>query len=278
MRQAYTLDDVPEAERLESALRLGKAVDEWRAQLPSLMSAIKPSLLHLTWRRQQNLLQLAHYHAQMLVYRPFLTAPYPTDREKKQTADLAIRTCIEAARVTLTITVNLAREQAERDKSHFHTLLHPHHLIYMAVSILFLVPLVRDRQKLLPGGIHHNYKPETDAKLTELANKAVKALSKALTNTHPHGDGLSSSRSCRKKRSANSTMIRPRATSKPMRPVPVTLKPSTSSSLRMRCVPIGKPTLLAKPWVVGLITAAPPQVLSLALFHGYGAGGRPQIG
>lgn len=112
----------------------------------------------------------------MLVYRPFLTAPYPTDREKKQTADLAIRTCIEAARVTLTITVNLAREQAERDKSHFHTLLHPHHLIYMAVSILFLVPLVRDRQKLLPGGIYHNYKPETDAKLTELANKAVKAL------------------------------------------------------------------------------------------------------
>jgi hypothetical protein len=55
MCQVYTLDDVPEAERLESALRLGKAVDEWRAQLPSLMSAVKSSLLYFTWRRQQNL-------------------------------------------------------------------------------------------------------------------------------------------------------------------------------------------------------------------------------
>ncbi|KAH6622706.1 fungal-specific transcription factor domain-containing protein [Chaetomium tenue] len=175
-RQVYTLDDVPEAERLESALRLGKAVDELRAQLPPLMAAVKPSLLHFTWRCQQNLMQLAHFHAQMLVYRPFLTTAYPTDREKQQTTDFAIRTCIEAARATLTIAVNLAREQAERDKSHFHTLLHPHHLTYIAASILFLVPYVRDRQRASGSRTHPNYRPETDAKLAELANKAVKAL------------------------------------------------------------------------------------------------------
>lgn len=59
------------------------------------MSNLRSVMLNLTWRRQHILLQLAHRHAQILAYRPFMTAAYPaTDREKKQTFDYAIRTCI----------------------------------------------------------------------------------------------------------------------------------------------------------------------------------------
>jgi hypothetical protein len=177
-RQVYTFDDTPEDERLERALRLGKILEDWRAQLPFLMGRIKPSLLGLTYRRQQNLLHLAHWHAQILVYHPFMTAPYPVDRDKKPIADFAIRTCIEAARATLAMTVNLAREQAERDKSHFHTLLYPHHLMYVAASVTLLIPRVRERQRLYGGGCQ-NHRHETDVRLYELAQKAIKALVEA---------------------------------------------------------------------------------------------------
>lgn len=176
MRQVYTLDpEVSEDERLERAWRLGAAVEDWKAKLPYLMGRIKLSLLHLTYRRQATLLQLAHWHAQILVYRPFLTAAYPSDREKKRIADQAIRNCVEASRALLAATVNLAREQSERDKSHFHTILYAHHVTYSAAAVVFILPHIRERQRLHSGGAH-NLKPETDARLFELAQKAIKAM------------------------------------------------------------------------------------------------------
>jgi hypothetical protein len=274
MRQVYTLDDVPEDGTLESALRLGKAVDEWRAQLSFLMSVVKPSLLYFTWRRQQNLVQLAHYHAQMLVYRPFLTAPYPTDREKKQTTDPAIRTCIEAARVT----VNLAREQAEQDKSHFHTLLHPHHLTYTAASILFLVPHVRDRQKSVGGGVHHNYRPETDLKLTELANKAVKALVQGTNQYSP---------------ARRWAVILEELQEEAARQIPQDTAPGNGQNNETRGGDLNAldeqllEYALRAHWEADIAreamggqpsTAAPRQVPRPPSFHGYGTNGRLQIG
>jgi hypothetical protein len=175
LRQVYTLEDIPEDERLESALRLGKTLEDWKAQLPLLMGGVKPSLLHFTWRRQHNMLQLTHWHAQILIYRPFMTAPYPADRQSRRTTDVAVRTCIEAARMTLAMTTQLARERGERDKSHFHTLLYAHHVTYIAACVVYLIPHFRERQKLFGGG-SHKYRPESDVRLTEAANKAVKAL------------------------------------------------------------------------------------------------------
>jgi hypothetical protein len=175
LRQVYTLDDTPEDERLEHAMRLGKALEEWKAQLPFLMGAVRPPLLSLTWRRQQDVLRMSHWHAQILAYRPFITAPYPTtDRAKKQITDFAIRACINAARAALAMTANLAREQVEREKSHFHTLLHAHHLTYVAASVVLLIPHIRERQKLLGAGSHNNRFETT--KLFELAQKAIQAL------------------------------------------------------------------------------------------------------
>lgn len=181
LRQVYTLDDTSEDERLERALRLGKALEEWKAQLPFLMGGVRPPLLSLTWRRQQDMLRMSHWHAQILAYRPFMTAAYPEDRAKKQTADFAIRACINAARAALSMTAYLAREQVEHEKSHFHTLLHAHHLTYVATSVILLIPHIRDRQKLLGAGSYsHNL--ET-TKLFELAAKGIQALIQT-TNKH----------------------------------------------------------------------------------------------
>lgn len=175
MREVYVLDNTSEDERLERAWRLGTAVDEWKANLPFLMGRIKLSLLNHTYRRQATLLQLAHWHAQILVYRPFLTAAYPSEREKKRIADLAIRNCVDAARALLAVTVSLAREQSGRDKSHFHTILYAHHATYCAAAVVFVLPHFRERQQLLLGG-SHRFKPEFDVRLSELAQRAVKAL------------------------------------------------------------------------------------------------------
>ncbi|KAL2024337.1 hypothetical protein VTK56DRAFT_8819 [Thermocarpiscus australiensis] len=183
MREVYTLDDTPEDVRLERALRLAKDVDDWKAQLPFLMGHLKLSMLHPTFRRQATLLQLAHFHAQILLYRPFITATYPWDREKRHIADVSIRTCLEAAHAALCITINLAREQAKRDKSHFHTILYAHHVTFCATSVLLLVPHIRERQKLFGGS---NYrKPTMDGRFFDVAEKAIKALRESTNKYSP---------------------------------------------------------------------------------------------
>jgi len=185
MRDVYTLYEIPEETRLERAWSLGLQIEQWRTQLPFLMSQIKPSLLNLTYRRQALLLQLAHWHAQMLAYRPFLTATYPYNREKRRIADAAIRNCTEAARATLCMALNLAREQGERDKSHFHTILYAHHLTYCAAAVAFILPHVRERQRIINADSRYQklQKPETDLRLYELANRAIRAL---VRDTNPY--------------------------------------------------------------------------------------------
>ncbi|KAK4235678.1 fungal-specific transcription factor domain-containing protein [Achaetomium macrosporum] len=177
LREVYTLEDTSEEERLENAWRLGKALDDWKAQLPYLMSSSDPSRLHLTWHRQHDMLQLAHWHAQVLVYRPFMTAPYPAaDLKKKERFDFAIRTCTEAARATLAMTVNLARKQADGEESQFHTLLYAHHVMYCAAAVIFLTPHTRARQKASGSRCHEASQETDDDHLFKLAEEALKAL------------------------------------------------------------------------------------------------------
>lgn len=189
MREVYSLNDTSEEERLERAWKLATVIDEWKAQLPFLMGSMKVTLLELTYRRQAILLQFAYWHAQMLVYRPFMTAPYPWDREKKRIADIAIRNCIEAARSTLSVAILLARQQSERDMSHFHTIFYAHYVTYLACSIIYIIPHIRQRQKLLdttPSGVPPRYhRADTDAKFYHQAQRALKALAQSTNRFSP---------------------------------------------------------------------------------------------
>jgi hypothetical protein len=187
LTQVYTLQDKSEDDRLARAVQLGKAIDEWREGWPFLMSKVKPSMLQVGYRRQHTLLRLAYWHAQILTYRPFLTAPYPTDPETRRTADTAIYTCLEACRAVLSTALRLAREQAESDNSHFHTLLYLHHITYVAAAAVFIAPHIRERQKLFGGEqnslIRHS--DEAMAHLNALAQDATKALVQGTNNYSP---------------------------------------------------------------------------------------------
>ncbi|KAK4162990.1 fungal-specific transcription factor domain-containing protein [Cladorrhinum sp. PSN259] len=183
MRDVYTLRVVPDEWRLECALRIGRELEDWHDQLPFLMSHLKPSMLHNLFRRQSTLLNLAYRHAQMLLYRPFITAPYPPEGEKKQIHYVSARTCFEAARIVLHITLGLAREQDnKRDRSHFPTLLYPQHVAYVAASTVFMIPHIRERQRLF-GGPNFRDHSKSDPRLFDLAERTIKSFAQD-TNRH----------------------------------------------------------------------------------------------
>ncbi|KAK3990441.1 fungal-specific transcription factor domain-containing protein [Cladorrhinum sp. PSN332] len=183
MREVYTLRDVPDEWRLECALRIGRELEEWHDRLPFLLSHLKPSMLHNVFRRQSTLLNLTYRHAQMLLYRIFITAPYPPEGEKKQIHYVSCRTCFDAARIVLHITLGLAREQDnKRDKSHFPTLLYAHHVAYVAASTVFMIPHIRERQKLF-GGSNFRDHSKSDPRMFDLAERTVKSFVED-TNRH----------------------------------------------------------------------------------------------
>ncbi|KAK0705980.1 fungal-specific transcription factor domain-containing protein [Lasiosphaeria miniovina] len=108
--EVYALRDIPETVRFDVATELAKELDDWKVHVPGILNTYKPSMLHTIFRRQATLLGLAHCHAQILLRRPFLTAPYPKDDKAQKIRDPQIRTCIVACRDSLQQIIGLARD------------------------------------------------------------------------------------------------------------------------------------------------------------------------
>lgn len=180
--EVYTLRDVPEDERLACAYRRGADVEDWHTNLPPLISKQRETTLLPIFRRQATLLRLAYYHAQMLVYRPFLMAPYPHWGERKRAADSAVRDCLEACRLTTTVFFDLARNMQPRM---FGTIWYAHQVGYCAASIMYMIPHFRERQRLF-GGPHYRGYESTDKQKMELADRVADTLA---DGTNPYSPG-----------------------------------------------------------------------------------------
>ncbi|KAK0613296.1 fungal-specific transcription factor domain-containing protein [Immersiella caudata] len=179
--EVYTLRDVPEDERLECAARLCEDVEAWQKNLPPLMQQRETALLSI-FRRQSTILKLAYYHAQMLVYRPFLTAPYPHWGDKKRRADHAVKEVLEIARHTSVLFFDLARNLQPRM---FGTIWYAHQVGYLAAGIIYFVPHFRERQRLFGGPQYRGYEG-TDEKRKEIADRMTDILA---TVTNPYSPG-----------------------------------------------------------------------------------------
>ncbi|KAK3315507.1 fungal-specific transcription factor domain-containing protein [Apodospora peruviana] len=180
MREVYTLRDIPEEDRLLSAQRLHKELDDWNESLPFALRHLRPTVLNLLYRRQATLLRLAHCHAQILVCRPFLLAKYPTEpeeAEKKLVHDHRIRDCVEAARVALGFVLGLS---ARGENPQYQTLWYAQYVAYISATVLFVLPIAREREKT-GFGRYHGHK-ETDAKLMQRVDQLIKAF---VEQTHP---------------------------------------------------------------------------------------------
>ncbi|KAK3392573.1 fungal-specific transcription factor domain-containing protein [Sordaria brevicollis] len=172
LHEVYSLRDIPDQQRIECALRIGKEVEKWWDELPYLLKNLKPTLLLSIFKRQMMLIRIAHCHAIMLAYRPFITTPYPQSGELKEATDNAIRECHDAARISLSLITNLHRSEGLKQ---FGTLWYAHQVAYCATAVLIILPHIRERQAAC-GGRHWRGHQIMDGKLHKLANRGIQML------------------------------------------------------------------------------------------------------
>ncbi|KAH7635960.1 fungal-specific transcription factor domain-containing protein [Sordaria sp. MPI-SDFR-AT-0083] len=181
LHQVYALREIPDQQRIDSALSIGKEVQKWSDELPYLLRNVKSTLLLPLFQRQMILIRIAHSHATMLAYRPFITVPYPQSGEQKEAADNAIRECVDSARIALNVVTGLGRTE---DSAQFTTLWYPHQVAYCAAVILAILPHIRERQKLF-GGPHYRGHGVMDGKLHRLLNRGINMLANSTSPFSP---------------------------------------------------------------------------------------------
>lgn len=110
----YAIKPSPEGSRIESARAFAAKLEIWHNSLPALLKA-KPTSLARGFRRQCVAVKMAHQHAILHLYRPFLLGR--SRKEHMSTGDTmpsfrkeSIRHCIQAARTVMRTTDDLARE------------------------------------------------------------------------------------------------------------------------------------------------------------------------
>lgn len=182
-REVYTFRNIPEETRLESAARLAVEVDQWKENLPRFLFSTRYTTMLPIFRRQATLLRMGHCHAQILVYRPFVMSPYPQhDAEKRRVVDSSVRKLTETLRLAMTLVFELNRNNEARM---FHTMWYPHQIAYCSAAICYMLPHLRERQKMFAGP---NFRPndKTDAQNVEIADKMTELLS---TGTNVYSSG-----------------------------------------------------------------------------------------
>ncbi|PPJ49783.1 hypothetical protein CBER1_03347 [Cercospora berteroae] len=110
----YAIKPSPEASRTESARAFAAKLEIWHKSLPALLKA-KPTSLARGFRRQCVAVKMAHQHAILHLYRPFLLGRSRTEDISAGGAMLSfrkesIRHCIKAARTVMRTIDDLARE------------------------------------------------------------------------------------------------------------------------------------------------------------------------
>jgi hypothetical protein len=78
LRDLYGIKPAASADRIKLARNYNQELENWRSELAYLLNSdgIDPSLLVPLFQRQRNVLNLAFWHAQLLVHRPFLLSSF----------------------------------------------------------------------------------------------------------------------------------------------------------------------------------------------------------
>jgi hypothetical protein len=118
----------------------------------------------------------------MLVYRPFLPAPYPHWGDKKRMVDHAVKEVLEVARHTSVMIFDLARNLQPRM---FGTIWYAHQVGSIAAGIIYFTPHFRERQRLF-GVPHYRGYEGTYEKRKEIADCMTDILA---TGTNPYSRG-----------------------------------------------------------------------------------------
>ncbi|KAI6355242.1 hypothetical protein MCOR25_008284 [Pyricularia grisea] len=140
-REVYAIGPIPSRrDRLRLALGFDARLHEWRASLPPLLGAVRPSSLVPSFRRQAVALRLAHAHAIMHATRPFLLLSRGggdgtdgrTRPEQEQRREMVSK-CLRAAGTVLELVDSIAG-----DESLFHAFWWSHYVTFCAIAVTFV--------------------------------------------------------------------------------------------------------------------------------------------
>ncbi|TLS25364.1 hypothetical protein PpBr36_06905 [Pyricularia pennisetigena] len=143
-REVYAIGPNPSRrDRLRLALGCEARLHEWRASLPPLLGAVRPSSLVPSFRRQAVALRLAHAHAIMHAARPFLLLSrgggggddgtdgraHPEQEQRRE----MVSKCLRAAGTVLELVDSIAG-----DESLFHAFWWSHYVTFCAIAVTFV--------------------------------------------------------------------------------------------------------------------------------------------
>ncbi|KAE8138932.1 fungal-specific transcription factor domain-containing protein [Aspergillus pseudotamarii] len=135
-----------------AAEKYGAKMTEWRKELSQFLDLPNVNIMKVTYQRQYTVLNLAFYHAQILLYRPFLLKGFtlltkePSRRNDKLqgTIDQNIKSCLEAAMKVVSIVHDLSAKG--RMYRAFWVLKFTHYYAFSAIVVLY-VHYIRSRSR-----------------------------------------------------------------------------------------------------------------------------------
>lgn len=134
LRDLYSIKPPSSALRVTLTAKYSMALKDWRAALSRFLDAdgIDTSLMIPLFQRQRNVLNLAYWHAQILVYRPFLLSDfaslYTNDQRPRRLSFTSatednITACLDAA-MKITRIVNDLNESGQMYQAFWVSCIH----------------------------------------------------------------------------------------------------------------------------------------------------------
>ncbi|KAL4991463.1 hypothetical protein BDW68DRAFT_198706 [Aspergillus falconensis] len=141
LRDLYGIRRVTLLSQSAAAAKHGAELAQWRHEISAFVDLPSVDMLVLTYQRQYTVLNLAFYHAQILLYRPFILKDFknlalPASHESNHLSESVsenIRHCLEAA---MKIT-SILRDLCENGKM-YQTFWFTHYYAFSAVVVLYV--------------------------------------------------------------------------------------------------------------------------------------------
>ncbi|KAL6237046.1 hypothetical protein BDW75DRAFT_249516 [Aspergillus navahoensis] len=141
LRELYGIRRTTLQSQSAAAAKHGAKLAQWRHEISAFVDLPSVDMLMLTYQRQYTVLNLAFYHAQILLYRPFILKDFknlalPASHESNHFSESVsenIRHCLEAA---MKIT-SILRDLCENGKM-YQTFWFTHYYAFSAIVVLYV--------------------------------------------------------------------------------------------------------------------------------------------
>ncbi|EHA21344.1 hypothetical protein ASPNIDRAFT_191550, partial [Aspergillus niger ATCC 1015] len=125
---------------VSAAAQHGAELTRWRQEISSFLDTPNVDLLMLTYQRQYTVLNLAFYHAKILLYRPFILRNFgmvSRERPRDDSFNRPVNDCIEICLDAAMKIAAIIRELCEKRRM-YNTFWFTHYYAFSAIMILYI--------------------------------------------------------------------------------------------------------------------------------------------